>query len=135
VFHTEGEPEGLPHSEDTVELGVAHVDEALEDEVHSVEVALGADGEDEAIDHSPHCEEVELGVDPELDSVEDQVSVCVLGSLLTTPPSARLARARQKNIALTIVREHLIEMLKPVADSVASRGKHGFEGQRRTGKN
>ena len=105
MLHAEEEPEDMPHSEDKVELGVAHVDEALEDEAHSVEVVLGVDGEDEALDHWPHCEEMELGVDSELDGVEDQelaavtdeedqVSVCVLGSFLTTPPSAGLARAR-----------------------------------------
>ena len=80
---------------------------------------------------------MELGVDSELDGVEDQelvavtdeedqVSVCVLGSLLTTPPSAGLARARQKNVALTIVRERLREVLRPIADSVASRGNRGY---------
>jgi hypothetical protein len=136
MFHVEEEPEGVPHSEDKVELGVAHVDGALEDEAHSVEVALGVDGEDEALDHSPHCEEVELGVGPELDGVEgqelvavvngeDQASVCVSGSLLTTPPSAGLIRARQKNVAFTIVRERLREVLRLVVESVASRGKRG----------
>jgi len=77
---------------------------------------LGVDDENEALDHSAHCEEVELGVGPELDGVEgqelvavvngeDQASVCVSGSLLTTPPSAGLIRAREKNVAFTIVRE------------------------------
>jgi hypothetical protein len=78
MFHAEEEPEGVPHSEDKVELGVAHVDGALEDEAHSVEVALGVDGEDEVLDHSPHCEEVELGVDPELNGVEGQELVAVV---------------------------------------------------------
>jgi hypothetical protein len=88
----------------------------LEDDAHSVDVVPGVDDENEAFDHSAHCEEVELGVGPELDGVEDQelvavadeedqVSVCVLGFLLTTPPSAGLIRAREKNVAFTIVRE------------------------------
>jgi hypothetical protein len=45
------EPEDVPHSEDKVELGVVHVDEALENKAHSVEVALGVDGEDEVLDY------------------------------------------------------------------------------------
>lgn len=131
MFHAEEEPEGVPHSEDKVELGVAHVNGALEDEAHSVEVALGVDCEDEALDHSPHCEEVELGVDPELDGIEDQdlaavadedqVFVSVLGSLFTTPPSTGLARARQKNVALTIARERFERSAK------TSRGECSFK--------
>jgi hypothetical protein len=105
VFHADGELGGLLHWEDKEELGVSHTDEAPEGETHSVDVALGVDGETEALGHSPHCEEVDLGVDPKLGGIEDhelvavaneedQVSVCVLGSLFTTPPNARLARAR-----------------------------------------
>jgi hypothetical protein len=88
---------------------------------------------------------VELGVDSELDGVEgqelaavadeeDQVSVCMLGSLLTTPPSVGLARARQKNVALTILRERLREVSRPIIDSAASRGNRGIHCNEELGK-